>query len=227
MQLSLNEIIQYISNPWKDILIKESNNKYFKELNNKYLQEKMLYEIYPKSEDIFSAFQLCAYSDTKVVIIGQDPYHNPNQAHGLCFSVPDGETIPPSLRNIYKELHTDIDKPIPKTGNISHWASQGVLMLNAVLTVRKNTPGSHKKLGWQIFTDFIIKHVSDNFNHVVFILWGNYAISKSKLINATKHNILTSVHPSPLSASRGFFGSNPFSKTNQYLLQHNKTPINW
>jgi uracil-DNA glycosylase len=162
-----------------------------------------------------------------VVILGQDPYHGPGQAHGLCFSVQDGVRIPPSLQNIYKELRDDIGIPIRQTGNLTHWGKQGVLLLNATLTVLAEKAGSHQGLGWEEFTDAVIKKLSDEKEHLVFILWGKYAQSKGRVIDETKHLILKSAHPSPLSAYNGFFGSKPFSKTNFYLKEYNRTPIDW
>jgi uracil-DNA glycosylase len=162
-----------------------------------------------------------------VVILGQDPYHGPGQAHGLCFSVNDGIEFPPSLRNIFKEIQNDLGVPIPRSGNLERWARQGVLLLNATLTVRANQAGSHQKKGWEQFTDSVIHHVAENLEHVVFILWGNYAISKGEFIDPNKHLVLKSVHPSPLSASRGFFGNKQFSKANNYLSQHGKNEIQW
>jgi uracil-DNA glycosylase len=183
--------------------------------------------IFPPKEQIFQALQFTDIEQVKVVILGQDPYHGPGQAHGLSFSVPEGERLPPSLRNIYKELAADTGKAIPKSGNLSQWAKQGVLLLNAVLTVESGLAGSHAGKGWEDITDSIIKAVSDSCESVVFILWGNYALKKKELIDTSKHQIITSVHPSPLSASRGFFGSKPFSKTNSYLAARGKQPIDW
>lgn len=183
--------------------------------------------IFPPGDLIFQALQFTDIDQVKVVILGQDPYHGPGQAHGLSFSVPAGERLPPSLRNIYKELATDTGTPIAKSGNLASWATQGVLLLNAVLTVESGLAGSHAGKGWEDITDCIIKAVSDRCNGIVFILWGNYALKKKSLIDTKKHHIITSVHPSPLSASRGFFGSKPFSKTNAYLKSQGKTPIDW
>jgi uracil-DNA glycosylase len=163
----------------------------------------------------------------KVVILGQDPYHGPGQAHGLCFSVNDGVDFPPSLRNIFKEIQADIGAPFPVSGNLERWAKQGVLLLNATLTVRANIAGSHQKKGWEQFTDAVIHLVADRLENVVFILWGNYAISKGEFIDLKKHLVLKSVHPSPLSASRGFFGNKQFSTTNKYLEEHGKEPVKW
>ena len=216
-----------IENSWLEILNDEFNKQYFSDLKAFLLEEKKKYTIYPPGKLIFNAFNTTPFDKVKVVILGQDPYHGPGQAHGLCFSVPDGITFPPSLRNIYKELNSDLNIPIPKSGNLTKWAKQGVLLLNATLTVRKAIAGSHQKKGWEIFTDAVIKKISDKKDNVVFILWGNYAQSKEKLINNEKHFIVKSVHPSPLSASRGFFGSKPFSKTNRYLESKGIKPIDW
>lgn len=183
--------------------------------------------IYPKGSLIFNAFTLTPYDKIKVVILGQDPYHNAGQAMGLSFSVPDGIKTPPSLMNIYKELNKDIGMPIPNTGNLTSWAQQGVLMLNAALTVRQNEPGSHAKIGWTDFTNDIIKHISNKKKGIVFLLWGNFAQQKQIFIDATKHKILKAAHPSPLSAHNGFFGCKHFSATNQYLVSNNIDPIDW
>ncbi|MFZ4262839.1 uracil-DNA glycosylase [Sphingobacterium sp. HJSM2_6] len=191
-------------------------------------EERLQKEIFPAQELVFNAFNLTALSKLKVVILGQDPYHNIGQAHGLSFSVPKGIAIPPSLKNIYTELSTDIPGfQQPNHGDLTTWATQGVLLLNATLTVRAHEPGSHQKKGWEQFTDQIIQQLSDQCPHIVFLLWGNYAIKKSVLINQQKHLILTSVHPSPLSVYRGFFGSKPFSKTNAFLVKNHLEPIDW
>ncbi len=183
--------------------------------------------IYPAASDIFKAFALSGFNNTKVVILGQDPYHNENQAHGLSFSVADEVKIPPSLRNIYKELESDLGIKPNTSGNLEHWASQGVLLLNSVLTVEENSPGSHTKLGWEVFTDSVIDMLNQEKQNLVFMLWGNYAQQKSELIDAEKHLILSSTHPSPFSAHKGFFGSKHFSKANEYLKMHKQNPINW
>ncbi|HPF50653.1 MAG TPA: uracil-DNA glycosylase, partial [Draconibacterium sp.] len=169
----------------------------------------------------------CPFANLKVVIIGQDPYHGPGQAHGLCFSVNDGIPFPPSLQNIFKELKSDVGKEIPKSGDLTDWARQGVLLLNATLTVRAHQAGSHQRKGWEEFTDAAIQIASDNKEHLVFLLWGNYAISKRRLIDESKHLVLTSVHPSPLSASRGFFGNKHFSRANEFLVKNGLGPIRW
>lgn len=216
-----------IPNSWKTILSDEFDKEYFNKLTEFVNDEYSSQEIFPSRELIFNAFDKCSFEDVKVVILGQDPYHTPGAAHGLCFSVPDGEKIPPSLRNIYKELLTDVDKEIPKTGNLEHWAEQGVLMLNATLTVRSHEAGSHQKKGWETFTDSVIKKISDSKKDVVFILWGAYAQKKGALIDESKHHILKSVHPSPLSASRGFFGQKHFSQTNEFLISKGLSQISW
>jgi uracil-DNA glycosylase len=183
--------------------------------------------IFPPKDDIFKAFELSSFEKTKVVILGQDPYHNDHQAHGLSFSVPDGVKIPPSLRNIYKELETDLNIAQNTSGDLQRWASQGVLLLNSALTVEKNSPGSHAKTAWINFTESVITLLSEHKQNLVFLLWGAHAQQKSKLIDSSKHLILCSSHPSPFSAHRGFFGSKHFSKTNDYLKMHNQQTINW
>lgn len=217
-----------INKTWLKELKSEFTKPYFLELEA-FLKdrEKNGAVIFPKQEDIFNALNYANFEDIKVVILGQDPYHGPNQAHGLSFSVQEGVKIPPSLRNIYKELSSDLNIQTPDTGYLESWAKQGVLMINAVFTVEQAKPDSHKKQGWENFTDQIIKTVAEKHNNIVFILWGGNAHKKANLIDETKHLILKDVHPSPLSASRGFFGSKPFSKTNNYLIEHKKQPINW
>lgn len=183
--------------------------------------------IFPPKEQILKAFEYCPLDKLKVVILGQDPYHHPNQAHGLSFSVPDGVKIPPSLRNIYKTLHDDLSMPIPLSGNLTPWAKQGVLLLNVILTVNAYEPASHRKIGWEAFTDAIIRAISEQKEHVVFMLWGNFARSKASLIDPEKHLILEAPHPSPLSAHQGFFTCKHFSKCNAYLTANGKPPIDW
>jgi uracil-DNA glycosylase len=183
--------------------------------------------IYPKSSEYFFALEKTPLSEVKVVLLGQDPYHGPGQAHGLCFSVQDEVRLPPSLQNIFKELKTDLGVEISKTGNLTRWAEQGVLMLNSVLTVEKEKPASHQKQGWETFTDRIISVVNSECKNVVFILWGSYAQKKAAFVNREKHLVIENVHPSPLSSHRGFFGSKPFSKTNAYLREQGKKQINW
>ncbi|MDD2306703.1 MAG: uracil-DNA glycosylase [Prolixibacteraceae bacterium] len=212
---------------WKEQLQDEFEKPYFKQLTEFVRSEYHSQAIYPPAKLIFNAFEQCPFDQVKVVILGQDPYHGPGQAHGLCFSVNDGVDFPPSLRNIFKEIQSDTGATIPTSGNLERWAKQGVLLLNATLTVRAHTAGSHQKKGWEQFTDAVIHLVADRLENVVFILWGNYAISKGEFIDSRKHLILKSVHPSPLSASRGFFGNHQFSTTNKYLLEHGKTPVKW
>ncbi|MBZ9627582.1 uracil-DNA glycosylase [Psychroflexus sp. CAK57W] len=213
---------------WKNILKDEFKKPYFKSLIDFVKSEYKNYTCYPKGADIFNAFEFCPFDKTKVVILGQDPYHGPKQAHGLSFSVPKGVPMPPSLVNIYKELKDDLNIGLPLTGNLEAWAHQGVLLLNATLSVRANEAGSHQNKGWEIFTDEVIRKLSSEKKGIVFLLWGGYAKKKAKLINASEHYILTSGHPSPLSANRGYwFGNRHFSKTNQLLQEQNKTPIEW
>jgi uracil-DNA glycosylase len=217
-----------IAKSLENILRNELEKPYFKQLNN-FLDEEYNNNIcYPEASKIFEAFNLCDFKDLKVVIIGQDPYHGEGQAHGLCFSVNEGISHPPSLINIFKEIEKDIAIPYPKSGNLKRWAKQGVLMLNATLTVRAHLAGSHQKKGWEQFTDAVIAKISEENEHVVFLLWGGYAKKKGLKINTNKHCVLTSGHPSPLSANRGYwFGNKHFSKVNEYLNLHNLTPINW
>jgi len=212
---------------WRPILQAETEKPYWRTLINFVNTERKSTKIFPKSEDVFNALHLTTYKDVRVVILGQDPYHNDGQAMGLSFSVPDGVRLPPSLVNIYKELESDICKKAPKTGDLTNWAKQGVLLLNAVLTVRVHQANSHQGKGWEEFTDAILQAVSDKSEHVVFILWGGFARKKKPLIDMTKHTVIESAHPSPLSAHNGFFGSKPFSKTNQALVSHGQEPIEW
>lgn len=214
-----------IGNDWDNILEDVYNKEYFKTLINKINKEYEDKIIYPKKENIFNAFKLTTFKNTKVIIIGQDPYHGEGEAHGLSFSVQDGIKIPPSLKNIYKELNEDLGIPIRNSGNLESWAKQGVLLLNSTLTVEKDKPNSHNKIGWQQFTNDVIKIIDNNKTNVVFILWGNYAKSKKELI---KNNyVIESPHPSPFSARTGFFGSKPFSKTNKYLIEKGLKEIEW
>jgi uracil-DNA glycosylase len=212
---------------WQVVLAEEFEKAYFKQLQDFLAEERQTQTIYPLEEDVFSAFELTPYYDVKVLLLGQDPYHDENQAHGLCFSVKPGIKAPPSLVNIYKELSDDIGCEIPKSGYLIEWAKQGVLMLNAVLTVRAHTPNSHKNKGWEKFTDTVISQVNQKSDPVIFVLWGGYAQKKLKLIDTTRHIVIQSAHPSPLSAHNGFFGSKPFSKINAALEACNKSPINW
>jgi len=216
-----------IESSWKAQLAEEFEKDYFVQLSEFVRNEYKTKKIYPPGKLIFNAFDQCPFDQLKVVILGQDPYHGPGQAHGLCFSVNDGIPFPPSLRNIFKELKNDVGKEIPTSGNLLEWARQGVLLLNATLTVRAYQAGSHQKKGWEQFTDAVINIINEQKKHVVFILWGNYAISKSKFTDQGKHLILTSVHPSPLSASRGFFGNKHFSRTNEFLISKGLEPIVW
>lgn len=214
-------------NDWQELLEEELSKEYYLKLRQFLITEYKTTTIYPNMHDIFNALHYTAYKDVKVVILGQDPYHGPNQAHGLSFSVKPGVGIPPSLLNMYKELQTDLGCYIPNNGYLKKWADQGILLLNASLTVRAHTANSHKGKGWEILTDKIISLLNDRQDPVVFILWGNNAISKEKLITNKYHYIIKSVHPSPLSASRGFLGSKPFSKCNDFLKSTGKTPIDW
>lgn len=218
---------KYLKNDWNTILESELNADYFQALTSFLSKEYAIYDIYPMKEDLFAALQLTPYSDIKVVLIGQDPYHGKNQAHGLCFSVKPNVKIPPSLRNIFKELHSDIGCEIPQNGCLTSWAMQGVLMLNTVLTVRSGEANSHKNKGWELFTDKIIEKINKKDVPVVFVLWGNNAIEKEKLITNNIHYVIKSTHPSPFSAHRGFLGSKPFSKTNDYLESNGHKKINW
>ncbi|PID93359.1 MAG: uracil-DNA glycosylase [Bacteroidetes bacterium] len=216
-----------IDEEWKAVLWEEFQASYFDQLKSFLVEEKKSYTIYPPGKEIFSAFNLTPFSKVKAVILGQDPYHGAGQAHGLCFSVPRGVMQPPSLKNILKEMADDININIPTHGNLSAWAEQGVLLINATLTVRAHQAGSHQGRGWEQFTDAVIHHLSQQKEHLVFFLWGNYARNKKKLIDPEKHLILENVHPSPLSAHRGFFGSKPFSQANNYLSSHHIPPIDW
>lgn len=216
-----------IHESWKTILAAEFEKAYFKTLTDFVRAEYQSARVFPPASLIFNAFDKCPFSKLKVVILGQDPYHGAGQAHGLSFSVPDGVRFPPSLRNIFKELANDVQKPMPTSGDLTHWAEQGVLLLNATLTVREASAGSHQKRGWETFTDAVISQISTEAVHVVFILWGNYAINKRNLIDENKHLVLTSVHPSPLSASRGFFHNHHFSKANEYLVKSGKSGVEW
>jgi uracil-DNA glycosylase len=213
---------------WKEILKNEFNKDYFQQiaafLKTERAQGKT---IYPPGGLIFNAFDKTPFDKVKVVILGQDPYHGPGQAHGLCFSVPDGVPPPPSLVNIYKELNTDIGMPISKTGNLTKWAERGVFLLNAVLTVRANEPASHSKIGWMEFTDAVIRKISSEKEGVVFLLWGRFAHDKQVLIDETRHHVLKAAHPSPFSADKGFFGCKHFSKTNELLMRRGIGPVDW
>lgn len=216
-----------IGNSWDKVLKEMFDSKeyqaFFQKIDNEY-QNKI---IYPKKENIYNALKLTPYENVKVVIVGQDPYHGENEAHGLSFSVQRGIKLPPSLKNIYKEISNDLNIVEPNCGDLTSWAKEGVLLLNSVLTVEKDKPASHAKIGWNKYTDYIIQKINEKEKPVVFILWGNFAKTKKELITNPKHLIITSAHPSPFSARNGFFGSKPFSKTNEYLKENNIKPINW
>ena len=216
-----------INSSWKLKLANEFNAPYFEKLATFVRNEYATHQIFPPAKLIFNAFNLCPFDEVKVVIIGQDPYHGLGQAHGLSFSVNEGIALPPSLKNIYQEIRSDLGIEPLKQGNLERWAKQGVLLLNATLTVQADLAGSHQKKGWERFTDSAIKAVAQEKEHVVFLLWGNYAQQKAQYIDANKHLILKAVHPSPLSAHRGFFGCKHFSQANLYLKEHNLKPINW
>ncbi len=223
----MGQINPVIDESWKAVLKEEFEKKYFLELKAFLLEEKRKYRIFPPGKLLFNAFDHTPFDKVKVVLLGQDPYHGPGQAHGLCFSVPDGVQKPPSLINIFKELQADLGFEPPVHGNLTKWADQGVLLLNATLTVRENQAGSHQHHGWETFTDAAITQLSLRRNNLVFVLWGNYALAKRSLIDASRHFILTSVHPSPLSAHRGFFGCNHFSQINNLLRQQGVNEIDW
>jgi uracil-DNA glycosylase len=212
---------------WKAVLAEEFEKDYFSNLTKFVHEEYRTAQIFPPGRQIFAAFDATPFNDVKVVILGQDPYHDVNQANGLCFSVNNGVAFPPSLLNIFKEIKSDIGTEIPQSGDLSRWARQGVLLLNATLTVRAHMAGSHQGRGWETFTDAVIAHLAREREHLVFLLWGSYAIKKGAFIDRTRHLVLTSPHPSPLSAHRGFFGNHHFSRANEYLTAHGKTPIVW
>jgi len=223
----MSKIEPKIESSWKAVLAEEFASDYFESLKEFLVQEKSEQVVYPPGSKIFSAFELTPFDKVKVVILGQDPYHGPGQAHGLSFSVPEGVRPPPSLKNIFKELNRDLALPIPETGNLESWAQQGVLLLNATLTVRASQPGSHQKRGWEQFTDSVITKLSTERSGLVFMLWGRFAKDKASLIDASKHHILQSTHPSPFSAHHGFLGCGHFSTANQLLEKQDLTPINW
>lgn len=216
-----------IEQSWKMVLLEEFNKDYFIKLKQFLLDEKKHHSIYPKGKDIFNAFNYTSFNRVKVVILGQDPYHGMGQAHGLSFSVPDGVKQPPSLKNIFKEIASDLNLPLPETGNLSPWAKQGVLLLNATLSVRVKQAGSHQKKGWEEFTDSVIQNISQKKEGVIFLLWGRFAQDKAELIDKNKHHILTAPHPSPFSVYRGFFGCKHFSKTNKLLAEQGLKEIDW
>ena len=211
---------------WREVLRNETSQPYFADLSEFVLRERKAVTVFPSEREVFAALQLTPLGTVRVVIVGQDPYHGAGQAHGLSFSVQHGTRIPPSLRNIYAELHSDLDVPLPPHGNLEAWAKQGVLLLNSTLTVREGEAGSHAGHGWETFTDAIISYLGSRQKHIVFVLWGAHAGKKTSLIDH-HHTVITSVHPSPLSAHRGFFGSRPFSQANRALADHNQPEINW
>ena len=212
---------------WKQRLAPEFEKEYFKNLTDFVRQEYKTTAVYPRAANIFRAFDACPFDDLKVVVIGQDPYHGPGQAHGLCFSVGDGVQFPPSLQNIFKEIATDLGRPMPASGNLERWAAQGVLLLNAVLTVRAHQAASHQGRGWETFTDAVIQKIAQEKEGIVYLLWGAYAQRKAGFVDRTRNCVLETVHPSPLSAHRGFFGCRHFSRANEYLAAQGKTPVEW
>ena len=216
-----------IEESWRQHIGNEFEKQYFIDLIKFVRYEYTTTTCYPPGKLIFNAFNLCPFDKVKVVIIGQDPYHEPGQAHGLCFSVQDGVPFPPSLVNIFKEIQSDLGRPVPTTGNLTRWADQGVLLLNATLTVRAHQAGSHQNRGWETFTDAVIHRLAQERNHIVYMLWGSYAQKKGAFIDSTKNLVLKSAHPSPLSAYRGFFGNKHFSQANDYLVATGQTPIEW
>lgn len=215
-------------NSWSEFIAQETTKEYYKKLMNVISEDYKNTIVYPPKDYIFNAFNLCAINNVKVVILGQDPYHGAGQANGLCFSVNKGVAFPPSLKNIFKELQTDVNFEMPLFGDLSDWATQGVLLLNDVLTVKSGQPGSHQKLGWELFTNEVISYLSNEKEGLVFLLWGNYALKKGLKIDRSKHLVLESGHPSPMSANQGkWFGNKHFSQTNSYLRKQKKKPINW
>jgi len=223
----MGQINPQIDAEWKEILNGEFQKPYFESLRDFLVNEKKLYQVYPPGPKIFEAFNRTPFSRVKVVLLGQDPYHGPGQAHGLCFSVPEGVIFPPSLQNILKEMESDLGIAYPSSGDLTPWAEQGVLLLNATLTVRANQAGSHQGQGWEQFTDAVISHLSEKRTGLVFMLWGNYARNKRTIIDGTKHCILEAPHPSPLSVYRGFFGCRHFSSANQWLTNAGLSPVDW
>lgn len=222
-----NFVKPFIEASWLQVLEEEFRAPYFAQLKSFLVEEKKNNVVFPPGSLIFNAFNLTPFQNVKVVLLGQDPYHNPGQAHGLCFSVPQGAALPKSLINIFKELHDDIGCPVPQSGNLEKWAKQGVLLLNTILTVRAHQPSSHREQGWETFTDAVIREISARKENVVFILWGAYAAKKIPLIDARRHHILQAAHPSPFSAHKGFYGCRHFSKTNQLLNQAGLPEIDW
>jgi len=224
----MTEIDPKLEKSWKTLLNKEFQSAYFIGLKDFLVSEKLKgQKVYPPGNRIFSAFDFTPFDQTQVVLLGQDPYHGDGQAHGLCFSVPEGVGLPPSLQNMFKELKNDLGIPIPKKGNLEKWAKQGVLLLNATLTVRANEAGSHQKKGWEEFTNAVIRNLSETKTGLIFLLWGKYAQAKEELIDSSKHNILKAAHPSPFSVDRGFYGCRHFSKTNELLRKQGKPEIDW
>ncbi len=223
----MEKIDPKIDDSWKQILSEEFNKEYFLNLKSFLVEEKKQYTIYPPGDNIFHAFNQTPFNDVKVVILGQDPYHGQGQAHGLCFSVPFGIKPPPSLVNIFKEIKSDLDLPFPNHGNLEYWAMQGVLLINATLTVRASQAGAHQGKGWEIFTDNVIKKLSSERENLIFMLWGRFAQNKAELIDSNKHIILKAPHPSPFSARTGFFGCKHFSKCNELLKETGRTEIDW
>lgn len=220
-------VTPHIEESWKNALMEEFQSEYFAGLKEFLLKERSLHQVYPPGPKIFNAFDSTPLHRVKAVILGQDPYHGKGQAHGLCFSVPEGIQPPPSLVNIFKEIRTDLGLPVPGHGNLEAWASQGVMLLNATLTVRAASAGSHQNKGWEQFTDQVIRVISDQRDHVVFLLWGRYAQAKEHLVDTTKHLVLKAAHPSPFSAHSGFFGCRHFSRTNAFLEANGMEPIDW
>ncbi len=223
----MEQVTPRIEASWLEVLEEEFRKDYFLQLKEFLLEERKVYTVYPPGSRIFAAFNSTPFHAVKVVILGQDPYHGPGQAHGLCFSVPDGVRKPPSLVNIFKELQDDLGIQEPLNGNLEKWAAQGVLLLNATLTVRSNQAGSHQNKGWELFTDRIISLISEKKSGIVFLLWGNYAQAKVSLIDETKHLVLRAAHPSPFSVYRGFYGCRHFSATNNFLSKSGMTPVDW
>jgi uracil-DNA glycosylase len=219
--------MRVLTTDWNQVLADEFTSSYWHELREFVTLERSQYQVFPAPENVFNAFELTSLADTRVVILGQDPYHGPGQAHGLAFSVQQGSRIPPSLRNIYKELADDIDCQVPSHGDLTSWAQQGVLLLNTTLTVRSGEAASHQGHGWETFTDRVIRELNDKTESIVFILWGASSRKKASLINQQRHVVIESAHPSPLSVRHGFFGSRPFSRANAVLIENGREPINW